>query len=94
MYKHIESKKADFHSNLLSIMLEGFSVPTSVFSDLEQVLKQISDGISLSTSSGREAQQYWIMLTKYDYFGISKTVQPSQSPQEIGIFTDFICLCT
>lgn len=80
MTKHIESKKAEFHSNILSNVLEGFSIPTSVFSALEQLLKQISDGISLSTTSGSEAQQYWIMLTKYNYLSVSKTVQTSQSP--------------
>lgn len=85
MSKHIESKKAEFHSQILSSVLEGFSIPTAVFSALEQVLKQISNGISVSTSSGSEAQQYWIMLTKYNYLSISKTVQTSQSPREFGL---------
>lgn len=75
--KHIETTKSDFHSEILTTVLEDFSIPTSVYSTLEQLLSQISSGISLSTSSGSEAQQYWIMLTKYNYLEVSKSVQTS-----------------
>lgn len=86
MSKHIETKTVEFHSEILTKVLEGFSIPTSVYSTLELLLNQISNGIKLSKSSGTEAQQYWIMLTKYNYQSVTKTVQtgehsfPVQSP--------------
>ncbi|MCJ1309936.1 hypothetical protein MMC25_003597 [Agyrium rufum] len=75
MSKHLETKKAEFHSEILTTVLDGFQIPSTVFESLEQVLGTIATGVQASTSDTPEARQYWIMLTKYDYMPEVKTVQ-------------------
>ena len=80
MTKHIETKAVEFHTALLTTVLEGFMIPTSVFGQLEKILGSISNGI-LKAGSNNSSQnmQYWIMLTRYDYQAITQTVLPSTS---------------
>jgi len=80
MTKHIETKAVEFHTALLTTVLEGFMIPTSVFGQLEKILGSISNGI-LKAGSNNSSQntQYWIMLTRYDYQAITQTVLPSAS---------------
>ncbi|EXL70465.1 hypothetical protein FOPG_13718 [Fusarium oxysporum f. sp. conglutinans race 2 54008] len=52
-----------------------YVIPTSVFANLEKVIKQIAEGIKLSGESSREPQQYWVMFTKSEYEEITQTVQ-------------------
>ncbi|RBA10536.1 hypothetical protein FPRO05_05125 [Fusarium proliferatum] len=75
MNKEIKAKAISFHPQILTNVLEGYSIPTSVFTNLEKVLKQIAEGIKLSGENSKEAQQYWVMFTKYQYEEISQTVQ-------------------
>jgi len=75
MLKHIEVKKVHFHTEILTTILEGYAVPSSVLPNLEKVLKTISDGISASSEMDNTSQQYWIMLTKYNWLSVSETVQ-------------------
>lgn len=82
MKKHIAVKKLEFHNEILTAVLEGYAVPTSVFSNLEKILKQISDGITkVSSTETDDSQQYWIMLTKYIWEPQDKTVQAGKCPQ-------------
>ncbi|KAG8528557.1 uncharacterized protein KY384_006729 [Bacidia gigantensis] len=46
--KHIECKKVELHTKILTAVLKGFMIPTSVFQSLEVVLYGIVDGIALS----------------------------------------------
>ncbi|KAK8073937.1 hypothetical protein PG994_004836 [Apiospora phragmitis] len=75
MSKHIAVNKAEFHTEILAAVLEGYAVPASVFNSLEKVMKKISDGIKLSSSRTANTQQYWIMLTKYNEQPITGTTQ-------------------
>lgn len=75
MNKEIKTKVLSFHSEILTNVLEGYAIPSSVFAHLEKALKQIAEGIKLSGENAKEAQQYWIMFTKYEYENISRTVQ-------------------
>ena len=78
MLKHIEVKKVHFHTEILTTILEGYAVPSSVLPNLEKVLKTISDGISASSEKDNTSQQYWIMLTKYNWLSVSETVQTGE----------------
>jgi hypothetical protein len=81
MSKHIETKTVEFHTAILTAVLEGFTIPTSVFGQLEKILGSISDGIIQAGSSSKaENMQYWIMLTRYDHQNITQTVLPSTFP--------------
>ncbi|RKK81839.1 hypothetical protein BFJ69_g3447 [Fusarium oxysporum] len=75
MNKEIKTKALSFHPEILTNVLEGYAIPSSVFANLEKALKQIAEGIKLSGENAEEAQQYWIMFTKYEYENISRTVQ-------------------
>ena len=76
MTQHISVSKVDFHTAILQAVLKGFTVPTSVFVQLEAILQKIGDTISFGKQSNNEKQQYWIMFTRYDYQPITGTVQP------------------
>ncbi|KAK8023938.1 hypothetical protein PG993_012004 [Apiospora rasikravindrae] len=65
MSKHIAVKKVELHAEILTTVLQGFSVPASVYGNLEKVLREISDGIVKTKTD--DSQQYWIMLTKYNW---------------------------
>lgn len=75
MNRRIESRISEFHSKIMAVVLEGFSIPPSVYKNLERVLDEITNGIKLQGNHSSETQQYWIMLTKYEYEPISGTVQ-------------------
>ncbi|RBQ79720.1 hypothetical protein FVER14953_21145 [Fusarium verticillioides] len=75
MSKEIKTKAVSFHPQILTNVLEGYSIPSTVFTNLEKVLKQIAEGIKLSGETSKEAQQYWVMFTKYQYEEISQNVQ-------------------
>lgn len=82
--KHIQTTKASFHAGLLAATLEGFSIPNMAFRSLKIPLKRISDGIELSIANNSADQQYWIMLTKYNYQPLNQTVQASKSKATIA----------
>ncbi|ETS72937.1 hypothetical protein PFICI_15329 [Pestalotiopsis fici W106-1] len=71
---HVEAKQADFHSEILSRILKDFSVPNTVFEDLEKILERISEGIVSSSESSSRSPQYWIMLTKYNWSADTQTM--------------------
>ncbi|KAK2692064.1 hypothetical protein QWA68_009052 [Fusarium oxysporum] len=75
MHKRIGTRAPSFHSKILTNVLEGYVIPTSVFANLEKVIKQIAEGIKLSGESSREPQQYWVMFTKPEYDETTQTVQ-------------------
>ena len=92
--KRIEVKKADFHTAILKAVLEGFAVPETVYYQLEKILTTIGDNITASRTKGGENQQYWLMLTRYDWQPEIETIQPGKrkkqrpqtpSPREKGI---------
>ncbi|KAF5557187.1 peptidase cysteine serine trypsin [Fusarium phyllophilum] len=75
MHLEINTKAISLHSQMLANVLEGYSIPTSAFTNLEKVLEQIAEGIKLSGENRREEQQYWVMFTKYQYEEISQIGQ-------------------
>ncbi|KAM5377543.1 hypothetical protein ACJZ2D_004912 [Fusarium nematophilum] len=75
MSRHIAVKKSEFHVELLQTAFEGLGVPASAFAAAERVIKSIVDGIVLG-SQNNDMQQYWIMITKYNYQEIVQRVQP------------------
>ncbi|EXL63179.1 hypothetical protein FOCG_01545 [Fusarium oxysporum f. sp. radicis-lycopersici 26381] len=75
IHKRIETRAPSFHCEILTNVLEGYVIPTSVFANLEKVIKQIAEGIKLSGESSREQQQYWVMFTRSEYEEITQTVQ-------------------
>lgn len=77
MSQKITCKKVDFHLEILTAVLAGFSVPTTVFSQLEAILKTIGNNITLGKQTNQEKQQFWIMLTRFEYQQVSATIQPS-----------------
>ncbi|KAK8070785.1 hypothetical protein PG997_010988 [Apiospora hydei] len=79
MSKHIEVKKVEFHAQILTTVLEGFSVPASTYGHLEGVLRKISDGIVKAKTN--DSQQYWIMITKYNWQPITQSTQTGRSPK-------------
>lgn len=77
MSKHIQCKTVEFHVEILKAALEGFVVPTSVFSVLEKVLDTVVDGVlKASSQNASDGQQYWLMMTRYEYQPLLKRVQP------------------
>ena len=77
MSKHIECQKFEFHGEIFKAALQGFSVPTSVFSVLEKVLDTVVDGvIKASSEKSSDGQQYWMMMTRYEYQPLLKRVSP------------------
>ncbi|KAI9705868.1 MAG: hypothetical protein M1836_005274 [Candelina mexicana] len=75
--KSISCKKFEFHNELVQAVLEGFLIPQSVFAQFERVLSIMNNDIAKLTSDKQSQNfQYWIMLTRYDYQPIVKTVKP------------------
>ena len=80
MTKHIETKAVEFHTAILTTVLEGFMIPTSVFGQLEKILGSIYNGIlKAGSNNSSHNMQYWIMLMRYDYQATTQTVLPSTS---------------
>ena len=78
MTKHIEVKRADFHTAILEKILEGFAIPLAAYEQLEEILTTIGDNITASRTKTQEKQQYWLMLTRYDWQPQIQTVQPGE----------------
>ena len=78
MTKHIEVQKVDFHTAILKAILEGFAVPETAYQQLEKILTTIGDNITASKSKTQEKQQYWLMLTRYDWQPLTQTAQPGE----------------
>ena len=78
MTKHIEVQKVDFHTAILKTVLEGFSIPSTVYVQLEKLLTTIGDTITASKSQKMEKQQYWLMVTRYDWQPLIQTAQPGE----------------
>lgn len=85
IHKRIETRAPSFHCEILTNVLEGYVIPTSVFANLEKVIKQIAEGIKLSGESSREQQQYWVMFTRSEYEEITQTVQAGKLPSEKNV---------
>src|ERR1700692_4548878 len=93
MSRKLEVKTVEVHTAILMAILEGFMIPTTVFGQLEKILNSISDGvIKAGNSQATENMQYWIMMTKYEYQAITKTVHPStlHSPLSLSIVCLFL----
>lgn len=78
MTKHIEVQKVDFHTAILKTILEGFEVPLTAYIQLEKILTTIGDNITASRTKTQERQQYWLMLTRYDWQPLIQTAQPGE----------------
>lgn len=78
MTKHIEVQKVDFHTTILKTILEGFAVPETALIQLEKILTTIGDNITASKTTTQEKQQYWLMLTRYDWQPQIQTAQPGE----------------
>ena len=76
MNKHIEVQKVDFHTAILKTILEGFAVPLTAYIQLEKILTTIGDNITAFKIKTLEKQQYWLMLTRYDWQPQIQTAQP------------------
>jgi hypothetical protein len=76
MTKKIEVQKLDFHTAILKAVLKGFAVPATAYVQLEKILTTIGDNITFSKSKTQEKQQYWLMLTRYDYQPLTQSAQP------------------
>jgi hypothetical protein len=77
MSREIKCKKVEFHAEIFTTVLKGFAIPSSVFSALEKVLDVMVNGVLTVTSEKASAeQQYWIMLTRYEYQPLLNRVQP------------------
>ena len=74
----MEVPKADFHTAILTAELEGFSIQESAFVQLERILFTIGDKFELCRGGTRDKQQYWLMLTRYDWQAQIQTVQPGE----------------
>ncbi|KAJ4109390.1 hypothetical protein NW765_004278 [Fusarium oxysporum] len=79
MHKRIETRAPSFHSEILTNILEGYAIPTTVFANLEKVIKQIAEGVKLSGENSREPQQYWVMFTKPEYGKSPRPSKPASS---------------
>lgn len=79
MTKHIEVQKVDFHTAILKAVLDGFAVPATAFVQLEKILTTIGDNIEFSRTKTQDRQQYWLMLTRYDWQNLIQTAQPGKS---------------
>ncbi|KAK7946446.1 uncharacterized protein PG986_010767 [Apiospora aurea] len=75
MSKHIEVKKVEFHAQILTTVLESFSVPASTYGNLESVLREISDGIVKAKTNvirviqlqvSQQAREYTVAKSKYE----------------------------
>ena len=76
-----ECKKAEFHTQLVTTVLAGFSVPSSVVSGLHKALDTISKGmVTASSTNSSQSMQYFIMLTRYEWQAPSQTMQPGTYP--------------
>lgn len=73
--RKIETKKAEFHFELLSTLLTGFSIPNTTFKFLENILKSISKGIQVGSLKGDDTQQHFIVLNRYEIDPIDGTVE-------------------
>lgn len=82
MTKHIEVQKVDFHTAILKAILEGFAVPVTAYIQLEKILTTIGDNITASKTKTQEKQQYWLMLTRYDWQPLIQTAQPGEWKSE------------
>lgn len=87
--KQIVAKKADFHTAILIAVLQAFSVPFSVFAQLETILKTIGDNLKYESEKKPESQQYWIMFTRYDWQPQVRKVQPGKSTHHSGHVTKY-----
>ena len=67
MIKHIDVKKADFHTALFKAVLEAFTVPATVYRQLEKILTTMGENIAASKDKTKEKQQYWLMFTRYEW---------------------------
>lgn len=90
MTKKIEVQRVDFHAAILKAILDGFAVPVTAFVQLEKILTTIGNNIEFSRTKTQDRQQYWLMLTRYDYQELIQTAQPGKqypSPMHIVLTT-------
>ena len=78
MTKHIEVQKVDFHTAILNSILDGFAVPLTAYNQLENILTTIGDNITASRTVTQEMQQYWLMLTRYEWQPQLQTARPGE----------------
>lgn len=71
----IETKKAEFHFELLSTLLTGFNIPNTALKLLENILKSISDGIQAGSLESGDTQQQFIVFNRYQVDPIDGTVE-------------------
>ena len=82
MTKHIEVQKVEFHTAILETILQGFAVPQTTYIQLEKILATIGDNIMASRTKTRDKQQYWLMLTRYEWQPEVQAVRPGECKKE------------
>ena len=83
MTKHIEVQKVDFHIAILKSILDGFTVPLTAYVQLEKILTTIGKNIEASKTVTQEKQQYWLMLTRYEWQPQLQTAQPGECKSQV-----------
>lgn len=62
--ENFDIPKSDFHSKLLSIMLDGLEVPSSAYNNFEPVLVALSKSISQLSSSDEKSLMINVMIAR------------------------------
>ncbi|KAF7861495.1 hypothetical protein EAF04_008058 [Stromatinia cepivora] len=74
--KHIETKKVDFHMQLIQSILTGLIVPTQLHTELEKIFKGISDTIA-QTQNTSEGRVFWSLIQVFTYDEMRDDVRAS-----------------
>ena len=76
--KHLSCYMAEFHTGLISAVVEGLLVPPSILGQLHKVVSDLKESVLKFSAGGKEqTAQFWIMITTYQYLEEMGTVEPS-----------------
>lgn len=69
----INVKKAEFHTEILKAVLEGFMIPVTVYSQLEKVLTSIGDGVlKVGMTNKSQSIIFWTEMVRYDWNPVTR----------------------
>lgn len=74
--KNIETKKVDFHMQLIQSILNGLIVPPQLHAELEKIFKAISDTI-VQTQKTSEGRVFWSLIQVFTYDEMRDDVRAS-----------------
>ncbi|KZZ91772.1 Peptidase cysteine/serine, trypsin-like protein [Moelleriella libera RCEF 2490] len=72
--KRIVAKKVDFHTAILTAVLQTFSVPFSVLTQLESIWKTIGDNLSRKSAKYSQFHQFQAVFISWIYKEVQATV--------------------